>query len=269
MTRLIIVTELINFEDFNMQRLSGKNIVITGATSGIGKISAIKLAENGANIVISGRNASKGKIVVDEIAKTGGVAKFVQCDVKNKKEVDNLFNEAERHLGKIDCLFNNAGIDGDIALFAESTEENWDEVLDTNLKGVWYCMKAFINHMLANGKGNILNMSSTSGLVGNGFGMSAYAASKFAIIGLTKSIALEYAKQNIRVNALCPAFVETPMLDSIFVGNPKLKRRFEACQPIGRMAQPEEIANAVIYLLSDESSFITGTSFVIDGGLTI
>jgi len=123
--------------------------------------------------------------------------------------------------------------------------------------------------MLETGKGNILNMSSTSGLVGNGFGMSAYAASKFAIIGLTKSVALEYAKQNIRVNAICPAFVETPMIEAICQKNPKLKRRFESCQPMGRMARPEEIANAVIYLLSDESSFTTGTSFIVDGGLTI
>jgi len=130
-------------------------------------------------------------------------------------------------------------------------------------------MKYEIEHMLKNGYGNILNMSSTSGLVGNGFGMTAYAASKFAIVGLTKSVALEYSKSNIRVNALCPGFVETPMIDSICDKNPKLKRRFEACQPIGRMAKPNEIANAVHYLFSEESSFITGTAFVIDGGLTI
>lgn len=120
-----------------------------------------------------------------------------------------------------------------------------------------------------NEKGNILNMASTSGLVGNGFGMSAYAASKFGVIGLTKSVALEYAKQHIRVNAICPAFVETPMISSICEKNPKLRRRFESCQPVGRMGKPEEIANAVLYLLSDESSFITGSAFVIDGGLTI
>lgn len=130
-------------------------------------------------------------------------------------------------------------------------------------------MKNVIRHMLDNGKGNIINMSSTSGLVGNGFGMTAYSASKFALIGLTKSVALEYAKQNIRVNAICPAFVETPMITSICNENPKLRRRFEACQPIGRMARPEEIGDAVVYLCSDESSFMTGTSFVIDGGLTI
>ena len=253
-----------------MQRLSGKNIVITGGTSGIGKASAIKLAENGANLIISGRDENgKGKQVIKEISTYGVKSKFIQCDVTNKDDVKNLFDLALSEFGQIDCLFNNAGIDGEIASFADSTEENWDSVIDTNLKGSWYCMKNAIKHMLVNGKGNILNMSSTSGLVGNGFGMTAYAASKFAIIGLTKSVALEYAKQNIRVNAICPAFVETPMIDAICQKTPKLKRRFEACQPIGRMARPEEIANAVVYLFSDESSFTTGTAFVIDGGLTI
>ncbi len=252
-----------------MKRLSGKNIIITGGTSGIGKASAIKLAENGANLIISGRNNEKGEQVIHEISSYGIKSKFIQCDVTNKEEVKYLFDSARSELGSIDCLFNNAGINGNIASFTDSTEENWDKVINTNLKGVWYCMNTAIKEMLREGKGNILNMSSTSGLVGNGFGMTAYAASKFAIIGLTKSVALEYAKQNIRVNAICPAFVETPMIDTICRENPKLKRRFEACQPIGRMAKPEEIANAVVYLFSDESSFTTGTAFVIDGGLTI
>lgn len=252
-----------------MQKLIGKNIVVTGGTSGIGKASVIKLAENGANLLICGRDELKGNSLVEEINQSNGQINFKKCDVVNKTEVENLFDFAISHFGSIDCLFNNAGIDGQTALFAESTEDNWDNVINTNLKGTWLCMKKILQHMLDNGKGNILNMSSTSGLVGNGFGMTAYSASKFGIIGLTKSVALEYAKHNIRVNALCPAFVETPMIDAICEKSPKMKRRFEACQPIGRMAKPEEIANAVVYLLSDESSFITGTSFVIDGGLTI
>jgi NAD(P)-dependent dehydrogenase (short-subunit alcohol dehydrogenase family) len=252
-----------------VKRVNGKNILVMGGTSGIGKASAIKLAENGANLVISGRDVEKGEKAVREIVENKGNAKFIKCDVTNKNEVENLFIQSILALGSIDCLFNNAGIEGKIATFADSTEDNWDKVINTNLKGIWYCMKSAIHHMLDRGNGNILNMSSTSGLVGNGFGMTAYAASKFAIIGLTKSAALEYAKQKIRINALCPAFVETPMIEGICRDNPKLKRRFEGCQPMGRMAKPEEIANAVIYLFSDESSFMTGSAFVIDGGLTI
>lgn len=252
-----------------MKRLNNKNIVVTGATSGIGKASCIMLAENGANLIISGRNEENGREIAKFITDHSGSAKFIKCDVTNSNEVDYLFESAISDLGSIDCLFNNAGIDGEIAAFADSTEVNWDNVMNTNLKGVWYCMKSVFKHMLNNGNGNILNMSSTSGLVGNGFGMSAYAASKFAVIGLTKSVALEYAKHNIRVNAICPAFIETPMIEAICLENPKLKRRFEACQPVGRMGKPDEVANAVVYLLSDESSFVTGTSFVIDGGLTI
>ncbi|MFZ2315508.1 MAG: SDR family NAD(P)-dependent oxidoreductase [Gammaproteobacteria bacterium] len=250
-------------------RLSGKNIIITGSTSGIGKATALALADNGANIVISGRNSTNGELLAEKIKAKNRKAIFIKCDVTKKAEVEHLFKTAVQEFGHIDGLFNNAGIDGKIESFNESDEDNWDSVIDTNLKGTWYCMKIAIKHMIERGKGNILNMSSTSGLVGNGFGMSAYSASKFAVIGLTKSVALEYAKKGIRVNALCPAFVQTPMIDEICNKNPKLKRRFESCQPIGRMATVEEIANAVIYLLSDESSFITGTSFIIDGGLTI
>src|SRR5262245_60111336 len=153
-----------------MKRLFGKNIVITGGTSGIGRLSAIKLAENGAHVIIAGRNTTKGNAVVDEIIASNGQAKFIQCDVTNKNDVENLFNSSISHFGSIDCLFHNAGIDGKIANFADSTEENWDMVININLKGVWYCMKGVIQHMLAKGKGNIVNMSSTSGLVGNGFG---------------------------------------------------------------------------------------------------
>lgn len=252
-----------------MKRLEGKNIIITGGTSGIGHASAIKLASNGANIIISGRDDKKGNSVVKELLNFGIKAKYIKCDVTKKNEIKEMLDKSISYLGRIDCAFNNAGIEGEIASFVDSTEENWDSVINTNLKGIWYCMKYEIEHMLGNGVGNIVNMSSTSGLVGNGFGMTAYAASKFAIIGLTKSVALEYAKKNIRVNTLCPAFVETPMIESICKNHPKLRRRFESCQPIGRMAKPEEIANSVLYLCSDESSFMTGNTFIIDGGLTI
>lgn len=251
-----------------MKRLSNKNIVIIGGTSGIGQESVIKLAENGANIVFCGRNISNGKAVEEQAKRNNTIVKYVKCDVQDKESIALFFEEALSTLGKIDCAFNNAGIEGELASFAESTEKNWDHVIDVNLKGMWYCMKHEISHMLVQGQGNILNMASTAGLLGNAFGMSAYSASKHAIIGLTKSVALEYAKQKIRINALCPGFVETPMVDNMCSINLRMKKLFTAVHPIGRMGTPEEIANAVVFLLSDESSFMTGSSFIIDGGLT-
>src|SRR5579863_4948407 len=139
-----------------MKQLIGKNIIVTGGTSGIGEISALKLAENGANVLICGRNEEKGEVVIQEILENNVKAKFIRCDVTNKQDIENLFASAISYLGQIDCLFNNAGIDGEIAFFSDSTEKNWDLVIDTNLKGIWYCMKHAIKHMLVQGKGNIL-----------------------------------------------------------------------------------------------------------------
>lgn len=251
------------------KRLQDKNIIVTGATSGIGRAAALCLAASGANLVLCGRNVDKGREVEEEASKFGGKVKFIPCDVSVGTAVDEFFREAILFLGKIDAAFNNAGIEGDVALFNESTEENWDQVLNINLKGIWRCMKHEIAHMLNNGGGSIVNMASTSGLVGNGFGMTAYAASKHAVIGLTKSVALEYAKQNIRINAICPGFVETEMIEKLVAGNPSFRRRFTACHPIGRMGQPKEIGDAVVYLCSEDSSFMTGTHLILDGGLTI
>lgn len=251
------------------QRLKHKNIVVTGATSGIGKAAAIALAQQGANLVFCGRNKERGLLLENELKTHGNVCQFIPCDVSNQAEINHFFEQAISLLGTISAAFNNAGIDGQVAMFNESTEDNWDEVFNTNLKGIWRCMKHELKHMLDNGGGSIINMSSTSGLVGNGFGMSAYAASKHAVIGLTKSVALEYAKHNIRVNAICPGFVETEMIDKLVSANPSLRRRFTACQPIGRMGKPKEIADAVVYLCSDDSSFMTGTNLILDGGLTI
>ncbi|MFI4956520.1 MAG: SDR family NAD(P)-dependent oxidoreductase [Gammaproteobacteria bacterium] len=251
------------------KKLEGKNVVVIGATSGIGRAAAISLAEHGANVVFCGRDLERGSSLEKEISTLGVKVKFIPCDVTQSTHVESFFKEAFSYLGKVDAAFNNAGIDGDVALFHESSEENWDAVMDTNLKGMWRCMKHEITHMLEHGGGSIVNMSSTSGLVGNGFGMTAYAASKHAVMGLTKSVALEYAKQNIRVNAVCPGFIETEMIERLVASNPSLRRRFTACHPIGRMGKPKEIADAVVYLCSDESSFMTGNQLVLDGGLTI
>lgn len=252
-----------------MLRLNKKNILVTGGTSGIGYATALQLAMNGANVVVSGRNSARGEKVVEKALKYGVNAKFIRCDLNNNKDIESLFSETITFLGGIDCAFNNAGIEGEVASFAESNEENWDNVMQTNLKSIWFCMKKEVSYMLEHGGGSIVNMSSTSGVVGNGFGLTAYAASKFAIIGLTKSVALEYAKMGIRVNAVCPGFIDTPMIDGICKSKPNLRRRFIATHPIGRLGKAEEIANAVVYLCSEESSFMTGHSLIIDGGLTI
>ncbi len=253
----------------NMKRLNDKNIILTGGTSGIGEETVYKLVENGANVVFCGRDRTKGNCVKQKAEKSGTIVEYVHCDMTDKIDICRCFDNAVEIFGTIDSAFNNAGIEGDIGKFADSTEENWDNVFDTNFKGVWHCMKHEISHMLGNGKGNILNMASTAGLIGNGFGMTAYSASKHAIIGLSKSVSLEYAKENIRVNAICPGFIETPMVNKMSGKNKKLKGRFIATHPIRRMGTVEEIANAVLYLLSDESSFMTGSSFLIDGGLTV
>lgn len=249
--------------------MKGQKTVVTGGTSGIGRSVVFELLREGAEVVFCGTNIERGEHVLKEAKSFSGKVKFYKCDVSNSEDVANFFKKAVGFLGDITSAFNNAGIEGEVASFNESTEENWDQVLQINLKGIWYAMKQEIPIMLKRGEGAIVNMASTSGLVGNGFGMTAYAASKFGVVGLSKSVALEYAKQGIRVNAICPGFVDTPMIDSICEENSKLKRRFIATHPIGRMGQPEEIAKAVVYMLSPQTSFMTGTAFVMDGGLTI
>lgn len=254
-----------------MNRLENKNILITGATSGIGYASVIAAAKEGANIIFTGRNSEKGANLLELVTSEHPEQKFIfqQAELLNKNDLENLWRSALTNFTQIHCAFNNAGIEGDVAKFNESTEENWHKVLDTNLNAVWQLMKFQVQHMLEMGVGNIVNMSSTSGLVGNGFGMSAYAASKHAVIGLSKSVALEYAKENIRVNVLCPGFVETPMVAGLCDTNPKFRKRFLQCHPNGRFGKPEEIAQALVYLFSDDSAFMTGHTMTLDGGLTV
>lgn len=258
--------ELKRIENMN---LSNKKILVTGGTSGIGEATIKELIRNGAKVAFCGRNVERGNKIIQDLKESKSNLKFVRADMTCEKEIENFFYETKEFLGEINCAFNNAGIEGEIANFNESTKENWENVLNTNLNSTWLMMKKEINHMLEIGEGNIVNMASTSGLVGNGFGLSAYAASKFAIIGLSKSVALEYAKSNIRVNTICPGFVETPMVDRICDNYKSMRRRFVACHPIGRLGNPEEIANAVAYLFSDKSAFMTGHNLVLDGGLTI
>ena len=249
-----------------MKRLENKKAIIVGGTSGIGKAIVEKFSAEGANIVFCGRSEENGIQIVNTVKNT----KFIYCDITKKDSVKAFFENAITCLDGLDVAVNNAGISGDLAVFHETDDELLAKVMNTNFFGVWHCLQQEIKYFIAQNKNAaIVNMSSTSGLIGNGLGLSPYASSKHALIGLTKSIALEYAKNNIRINAVCPGFVDTPMTDRAGELSPRLKKRIPAMHPTGRIATPEEIANAVLYLCSDESTFTTGSSMVIDGGLTI
>jgi NAD(P)-dependent dehydrogenase (short-subunit alcohol dehydrogenase family) len=205
---------------------------------------------------------------VSLVRQSGGEAEFRKADVSRGAEVENLIAEAVKKWGRLDCAHNNAGISGQIVSVAEDTEENWDHTLAVDLKGVWLCMKyEILQMMLKQGGGSIVNTASTAGLLG-AVRMGAYCAAKHGVIGITRTAALEYARQNIRANAICPGVIGTPPILQWFEGNEKLKQTMLAQEPIGRVGKPEEIGNAVAWLFSEASSFVTGTAIPVDGGLT-
>lgn len=237
---------------------------ITGAASGIGQATALAFAEAGANVVICDVNADAGNSMASQLLKkTESI--FIRCDVSKGEEVQRSVQQTIAQFGRIDFAFNNAGVEGEQASTPECTEENWQRVIDINLKGVWLCMKYQIPHMLKQGSGAIVNCSSIAGLVGF-TGIPAYTASKHGVIGLTKTAALEYAKTGIRVNAVCPGVIQTPMIDRFTHGEKQIQNQLVAGEPVGRVGRPEEIAAAALWLCSDQSSFITGHSLVVDGG---
>ena len=242
-----------------------KVVLITGATSGIGKVSALAFAKAGAKVIVSGRREAEGQAVVAEIKAAGGEATFVKADVAVDADVAVLVAKTVATYGRIDIAFNNAGVEitGPIV---DATEADYRRVFDTNVWGVLTSMKHEIPVMLKQGAGVIINTSSVAGHVGMG-GASIYVASKHAVEGLTKSAAMEYAKQGIRVNAVAPAAIETDMLDRFTGGgNEDALSYMRSLHPVGRLGRSEEIANAVLFLASDAASFITGTSLNVDGG---
>jgi NAD(P)-dependent dehydrogenase (short-subunit alcohol dehydrogenase family) len=240
-----------------------KTAIVTGGSFGIGRATAIAFAERGANVVIA--DCIEDYETVNIISKSGGKAIFVKCDISLSQDVKKLIEKTISTFGSLDYAFNNAGIEGSAASTHECTEENWDRTLNVNLKGAWLCMKHELEVMLKNGKGVIVNTASIAGLVGFQ-NLPAYTASKHALVGLTKTAALEYAKKGIRVNVVCPGVIKTPMIDR-FTGNKKeAEQQFENMEPVGRLGQPEEVAEAVVWLCSDASSFVTGISLPVDGG---
>jgi len=245
--------------------LEGKVALVTGGTSGIGRDTAILFAKARANVVVAGRREREGSETVELIRAAGGDGLFVQTDVSKASEVETLVQKAVEKFGRLDLAFNNAGIEGVWVPIIQQSEEDWDRTIDINLKGVWLCLKYEIRQMLKQGVGGaIVNMASITGLVG-GAGAAAYSASKHGVIGLTKSAALETARSRIRINAVCPAVVETSMGERLF-GAPAVHKYVLSCHPMGRFGRPSEIAEAVVWMCSDRASFMTGQSMVLDGG---
>lgn len=240
-----------------------KVAIVTGGSFGIGRATAIMFAQRGAKVAIV--DWKEDQETLQSIKSSGGEAIFIKCDVSKDSEVKAMVEQTVSTFGRLDYAFNNAGIEGASAPTHEATEENFDKVIGVNVKGVWLCMKYEIPHMLRQGKGAIVNCSSIAGVIGFP-GIPIYTASKHAVIGLTKTAALEYANQGIRVNAVCPGAIQTPMIDRFIEKNKTTKEAMVSGEPIGRFGEPEEIAEAAIWLCSDASSFTTGHALVVDGG---
>ena len=245
------------------QEFEGKVAIVTGGSFGIGRAAALLFAKKGAKVVVA--DCIEEQETIQLIKSLGGEAIFVQCDVSKSEEVKAMVDKTIQVYGRLDFAFNNAGIEGVSAPTQDCTEENWDKTININLKGVWLCMKYQIPHMLKQGKGAIVNNASIAGLVGF-LGAPSYVASKHGVIGLTKNAALENAKLGIRVNAVCPGVIKTPMIDRFTGKNKEVEKQFESMEPIGRMGQAEEVAEAVVWLCSDSASFVTGITMPVDGG---
>jgi NAD(P)-dependent dehydrogenase (short-subunit alcohol dehydrogenase family) len=249
-----------------MRQFAGRVVLVTGGNAGIGRATAAEFARQGAQVVVSGRREKEGRGVVAEIEASGGEAIFIKTDVSKESDVKAMIERTLAKFGRLDCAFNNAGIEQALTPLPDQTEETYDQIMDINVKGVWLSLKHEIPAMLKTGGGAVVNNASIAGLVG--FATApVYAASKHAVVGLTKAVALEYAKQNLRVNAVAPGAIETRMFRD-FATSPDVKQMLESAHPIGRIGQPEEVASAVVWLCSAGASFVTGQIVPIDGGYT-
>ncbi len=250
-----------------MTPMKGKSAAVTGAARGIGRACALALAGAGAAVCVSDISGEGAEATAREIVNQGGRAIAVACDVSRVDEVRAMAHAAVETFGALDAAVNNAGIAGAFdKRLHEADDDIFERVLAVNLLGVWHCMKAELNVMLAQGAGSIVNIASVAGLIGAPKA-AAYTASKHAVVGLTKSAAIDYAKLGIRVNAICPAYTDTAMVQSAIEGDPRMAQIMQRAIPMGRLGEPSEIGEAALWLCSDASSFVTGHALALDGGL--
>lgn len=247
-----------------MNGISETVTIVTGAGSGIGRSAALRFAEEGSSVVAADVDVEGGEETVNEIKSRGSEAIFVETDVSDWKDVQTMVETAVEEYGGLDYAFNNAGIEGETEVASDQPLENWDQVIGVNLKGVFLGMKAQLPAMLESGGGAIVNNASIAGVVGFPE-MTPYVASKHGVLGLTKTAALEYSQQGVRVNAICPGVIDTPMLERSSEASGTVDQAI-AATPIGRLGEPEEIGDVAVWLCSEDASFVTGETMVVDGG---
>ncbi len=251
--------------------MKNKIALVTGGNAGIGKSIVLEFVSRGAKVLFCGRREEEGLKVEEEVRRTGGEAKFFVCDVSVDSQVKEFVQKAELLFGGLDYAVNNAALGGLASNLHEYPEKVWDKVIGVDLKGTWLCMKYQIEIMLKRKAGSIVNISSIAGIVGADWKVAPYSAAKHGVIGLTKSAALEYAEKKIRVNAVCPGFIRTEMLEGLFhsSADPKeAEKTITRLHPMNRLSEPEEVAKAAVWLCSDEASFVTGVALPVDGGYT-
>ncbi|MGO9645247.1 MAG: SDR family oxidoreductase [Candidatus Bathyarchaeia archaeon] len=243
-----------------------KVAIVTGGSSGIGRATAVALAKEGVRVVVAARRGKEGDETLHLVREAGSDGIFVKTDVSNEDDVRSLVEKTVEKYGRLDYAFNNAGVEEAMVPFVDQSSKVFDNIMNVNVKGVWLSMKYEIPQMLKNGGGAIVNNSSGAGVIGLPQ-MSVYVASKHAVLGLTKSAALEYGKSGIRINAVAPGVIETDMVERLVGKNKEFFETIRSMQPTGRIGKPEEIADAVVWLLSDKASFVTGHTLLVDGGL--
>ncbi|MBI2770160.1 MAG: SDR family oxidoreductase [Burkholderiales bacterium] len=245
----------------------GKTALVTGAGGGIGRAAALAFARAGARVAVVDIASAAGEETAQLIRAAGGDARFMRADVTRTADVQAMVADTVAAWGRLDCAFNNAGIEEEHMRLAECSEETFDRIMAVNVKGVWLCMKHQLGQMLAQGGGAIVNTASVAGLVGAPK-MAAYSASKHAVIGLTKSAAVEYGRKNIRVNAICPGIIRTAMYDRAIAADPQVEAHAAGLHPLGRLGLADEVAAVALWLCSDAASFVTGHAHTVDGGMT-